>query len=158
MPIQTRGDRNGDTRAEDRGLLPLGSDCTGELGSGSHAYRAGGCPARRSRSIRAGITSDDAGWSSKVVAAVSRCYYFSWNQASRGTWDHDPRSFVFKGRCKHAVAEMVVPAPWARGQTTFPTVRVNCAHEALRRRDVAVRHPATGPPICRRPRKGALRA
>ena len=30
--------------------------------------------------------------------------------------------------------------------------------EALRRRDVAVRHPATGPPICRRPRKGALRA
>ena len=32
MPIQTRGDRNGDSRAEDRGLLPLGSDCTGEIG------------------------------------------------------------------------------------------------------------------------------
>src|SRR5215212_5756604 len=52
-PIQTRGDRNGDWR-EDRGLLPLGSDCTGGLGSGSRAYRAGGCPARRSRSIRRG--------------------------------------------------------------------------------------------------------
>jgi hypothetical protein len=119
---------------------------------------ASSCPARRSRSIRAGTTSDDAGWSSKVVAAVPRCYYFSWNQASRGTWDHNPRSFVFKGRCTHAAAEMAVPAPWARGQTTFPTVRVNCAHAALRRRDVAVRHPATGPPIRGRPRKGALRA
>jgi hypothetical protein len=51
MPIQTRGDRNGDCR-EDRGLLLLESDCTGELGSGSRAYRAGGYPARRSRSIR----------------------------------------------------------------------------------------------------------
>src|SRR5687768_4244551 len=53
---------------------------------------------------------------------------------------------------------VAVPAPWARGQTTFPTVRVNCAHEALRRRDVAVCHPATGPPIRGGPRKGASRA
>src|SRR5215204_5269262 len=92
----------------------------------------------------------------EVVAATPRCYDLCWNQASRGTWDHNPRSFVFKGR--PAAAGMAIPAPWARGQTTFPTVRVNCAHEALRRRDVAVRHPATGPPISRRPMKGALRA
>src|SRR5215207_10655164 len=54
MPIQTRGDRNGDSRAADRELLVLESNCTRELGSGSRAYRAGGCPARRSRSIRRG--------------------------------------------------------------------------------------------------------
>src|SRR5829696_6587672 len=155
---EANGDADPDARRPERRLARRSRT----VAVGKQLHRRTGlrvsCLPRRSRSIRAGITSDDAGWSSKVVAAVSRCYYFSWNQASRGTWDHDPRSFVFKGRCKHAVAEMVVPAPWARGQTTFPTVRVNCAHEALRRRDVAVRHPATGPPIRRRPRKGALRA
>ncbi len=50
----------------------------------------------------------------------------------------------------------LVAAPWARGQTTFPTVRVNCAHEALRRRDVAACRPAAGLPLWR-PRKGASR-
>jgi hypothetical protein len=34
----------------------------------------------------------------KVVVAACRCYHSRWNQAFRGTWDHNPRSFVFKDR------------------------------------------------------------
>lgn len=47
------------------------------------------------------------------------------------------------------------PGPGARPRS--PTVRVNCAHRALRRRAVAVRHPYWVA-HCWRPRKGASRA